>query len=289
MGLAPRLTAASRVIASEASTRAISSTARQNMRKSAPPPPNSSGNGIPKSPRSPIARTTSSGKWCSSSQRAACGAISDSAKARTTLRNASCSSESAKSTANLLQVESKRRGYPTWSGSAGAGDWLEDHDGGLRGSQRCVAVEVLVDLLPPRPESLAFVAPGGPTPNGVSAAAHRDSRLGMGLEIEPPRRLARRPAAPRHGHPERAVIEVAQDDAALLPGTTADGGEPKGTPAAGLGVPQADPAPGDAIHPAMAVPEESDEPTRGDPYSFSGHHRRWYPPTPGVNSCLSRR
>ena len=92
MGLAPRPTPASSVMARDWSTRASSSMAMHSVVRSAPPPPYSSGKGMPNSPRSPMWRTTSVGKACSASQRSAWGAISLSAKSRTTLRSASCSS-----------------------------------------------------------------------------------------------------------------------------------------------------------------------------------------------------
>ena len=92
IGLAPRPTPASRVMAIEWSTRASSSMAMHSIVRSPPPPPYSSGNGMPNSPRSPMPRTTSTGKWWSRSHASACGAISPSAKSRTTLRSASCSS-----------------------------------------------------------------------------------------------------------------------------------------------------------------------------------------------------
>jgi len=97
MGPAPRPTAASSVIAIDESTRAISSMATHNVVKSEPEPPYSSGNGNPNTPRSPSARTTSTGNTCSRSHRSACGAISCSANSRTTARNASCSSERSRS------------------------------------------------------------------------------------------------------------------------------------------------------------------------------------------------
>ena len=62
MGLAPRPTPASRVMAIDESTRPSSSTAMQNVVKSDADPPYSSGNGSPNSPSSPMARTVSTGK-----------------------------------------------------------------------------------------------------------------------------------------------------------------------------------------------------------------------------------
>src|SRR5687767_6307516 len=78
------------------STRAISSMARHSVRKSAPWPPYSSGNGRPNSPISPICLTMSMGSSSLRSISSARGAITSSAKARTALRNSSCSSVRSK-------------------------------------------------------------------------------------------------------------------------------------------------------------------------------------------------
>ena len=92
-GLAPRPTPASRVMAIDESTRASSSTAMQTVVKSEFEPPYSSGNGRPNRPSSPMASTVSTGKVWVRSHSSAKGAISRSAKSRTTLRNCSCSGE----------------------------------------------------------------------------------------------------------------------------------------------------------------------------------------------------
>ena len=97
IGLMPRPTAASRVMPIDWSTRPTSSMATHSEVKSpsSPIPPNSSGAVSPISPRSPIRRTTSVGKWWSLSHCAACGAISPSANSRTLLRKVSCSEDSS--------------------------------------------------------------------------------------------------------------------------------------------------------------------------------------------------
>ena len=95
IGLMPRPIPASSVTPIDWSTRPSSSIATQTDVKSPPLPPYSSGTASPNSPSSPIARTRSTGKWCSRSHCATCGAISRSAKSRTTLRNDSCSSLSS--------------------------------------------------------------------------------------------------------------------------------------------------------------------------------------------------
>src|SRR6266508_1811885 len=111
MGLAPRPTAASSVIATDESTRASSSIARQNDRKSAPCPPYRSGNGSPKSPSSPICLTMSRGNSSAASISSARGATTSSAKRRTVRRNASCSSVSAKSTGRSVPGRSALPGF----------------------------------------------------------------------------------------------------------------------------------------------------------------------------------
>src|SRR5688572_1549981 len=83
-------------MAMEESTLAISSMARHSVRKSAPWPPYSSGNGRPNSPISPICLTISMGSSSLRSISSARGAITSSAKARTALRNSSCSSVRSK-------------------------------------------------------------------------------------------------------------------------------------------------------------------------------------------------
>src|SRR6478672_8422069 len=102
MGLAPRPTAASRVMAIDASTRPSSSTAIQNVVKSALVPPYSSGNGRPNSPSSPMAKTVSTGKVWVRSHSSAWGAISLSANARTTFLKSSCSGLRSRSTRSIV-------------------------------------------------------------------------------------------------------------------------------------------------------------------------------------------
>ena len=103
MGLAPSPTPASSVMATDWSTRASSSIAMHSVVRSAPPPPYSSGNGMPNSPSSPIWRTTSTGNVWLASQASACGAISASAKSRTSLRSACCSSVNSTCTESMVR------------------------------------------------------------------------------------------------------------------------------------------------------------------------------------------
>ena len=85
----PSPTPASSVMPIDWSTRPSSSMATHSEVKSPAEPPYSSGTFRPNSPSSPIACTTSTGKWCSRSHCATCGPTSRSAKSRTTLRNVS--------------------------------------------------------------------------------------------------------------------------------------------------------------------------------------------------------
>ena len=102
IGIAPRPTPASRVIATDESTRPSSSIARQSVVRSAPCPSHSSGNGMPNSPSSPIRRTMSSGNSPVRSNSTARGRTTSSANSRTVRRKDSCSSVRSKSTARSI-------------------------------------------------------------------------------------------------------------------------------------------------------------------------------------------
>src|SRR5438093_8521304 len=91
-------------MAIEESTLANSSTAMDNVRKSAPWPPYASGNGRPNSPIWPICFTMSTGNSSSRSISSALGAMTSSAKSRTARRNSCCSGVRSKSMAGRLAV-----------------------------------------------------------------------------------------------------------------------------------------------------------------------------------------
>src|SRR3954452_24850815 len=84
-------------MATDESTRVNSSTARAYASVSLPPPPYSSGNGMPMSPSSPSRRTISYGKRFSLSSSSATGATSPSAKSRTVRWMSRCSSVRSRS------------------------------------------------------------------------------------------------------------------------------------------------------------------------------------------------
>ena len=108
IGLAPRPTPASSVMASDWSALAISSIATHRPVRS-PPPPYGSGKGIPNRPSSPIFSTVSTGNVWSRSHASACGSISAATKSRTTPRSASCSSLSS----GCTSVSSRSRHAPS--------------------------------------------------------------------------------------------------------------------------------------------------------------------------------
>ena len=97
--MAPRPTPASRVMARDWSQRASSSMATQSVVRSAPPPPYSSGNGMPNRPRSPMASTVVDREACGRGPRPRRAGRSRPRRSRaTTLRSASCSSVSSSPT-----------------------------------------------------------------------------------------------------------------------------------------------------------------------------------------------
>src|SRR4051812_12380017 len=89
-------------MAIDESTRPSSSTAIQNVVKSALVPPYCSGNGNPNKPSSPMATTVSTGKVWVRSHSSAWGAISLSANARTTFLKSSCSELRSRSTRSIV-------------------------------------------------------------------------------------------------------------------------------------------------------------------------------------------
>src|SRR6266540_2884008 len=119
MGFAPSPTPASSVMAIEESTRPSSSIAMHSVRKSAPCPPYSSGNGNPNSPISPICFTMSMGSSPRSSISAARGATTSSANSRIAARKSSWSCVRSKSMAELYRLARNRLprslAHPGWA------------------------------------------------------------------------------------------------------------------------------------------------------------------------------
>ena len=80
------------------------------------------------------------------------------------------------------------------------------------------------------------------------------------LEVEPPRGMALVPAVHRERDEVRAVLEVADDDAAFLPGLPPDGREAQRTPAPLVRRGPEEPAPTESVERSMSAPGRVHEP-----------------------------
>ena len=137
-----------------------------------------------------------------------------------------------------------------------------------------VAVDVVPHLAPARPQSRSLLAQGGAAAHGQGAIGHRDVRLRVRLEVQPPGGLAIGPAVHGHGHQVRAVLVVAQDRDPRPAAAAADGSEAHRSPSVRLRAPEPDSAEGDSVDRAMHDPCGPHEPARRDTRSlrrFGGH------------------
>ena len=82
----------------------------------------------------------------------------------------------------------------------------------------------------------------------------------MGLQVQPPCRLALAPAVHGHGDEIRPILEVADHDAAFEAGPPADSVEAHGAPAVRLRPPQPHTSAGQTVQTAMGEPETPYEP-----------------------------
>ena len=139
---------------------------------------------------------------------------------------------------------------------------VEDHDRGLGGTAGRVGVEVLVDLAH-RSHSRSRSSPSAARVVTSVDRHEFDMGIGMGLQVQPPRRFAVAPAVHGHGDQVRAVLEVADDHAAFVSAAPADRGEAHRTPPVGFGPPQSQPAAAQAVHAAVGRPGQAHEPPRG--------------------------
>ena len=138
--------------------------------------------------------------------------------------------------------------------------WLQDHHRGLPGAAGGIGVEVPVDLAPALPQPLPLLAPGGAAADQAGPVDEVGPDVGLGLQVQPPGRLAVTPAVHGQGDEVRAVLEVADDHRVLAARPAPAGGEPQGAPLAGLRQPQAQTAVAQAVEPPVGDPEEPDEP-----------------------------
>ena len=108
-------------------------------------------------------------------------------------------------------------------GSHGPVERLEDDDGRLRRSLAGICIDLRVDCDPALPQTIAFLHEGEAPPHPVRRlAGQSDDGVGVRLEVEPPRGMAFVPAVHGDRYQVGAVLDVADDDAALLPGLPPD-------------------------------------------------------------------
>jgi hypothetical protein len=140
--------------------------------------------------------------------------------------------------------------------------FVDDH-GRLGRPPARIRVELRIDRDPALPQPVTLL----PCPSACAHQARllvRQSNDGVRvrLEVEPPRGLALVPAVHRERDEVRAVFDVADDDAALVPGPPPDARESQRTPAAlGRRGPQ-EPAATEPVQRAMSAPGRVHEPRR---------------------------
>ena len=103
--------------------------------------------------------------------------------------------------------------------------WLEHDDGGLPWSPRGIGVEVLVDLGPSGPQTLALVSLCATCMDLSCSVAGLGDGIGMVLQVQPPGGFGRTPPVHRHGDQVAIVLEVADDDVSRLSRASARRGE----------------------------------------------------------------
>ena len=99
---------------------------------------------------------------------------------------------------------------------------------------------------------------------GAGAGRPAERQPGVRLQVEPPGWMTLVPAVHRRRHEVGTVLDVADDDAALVPGLPPDGREAQRTPAALVcGGPQ-DATTAEPVERSMSAPGRVDEPLRQD-------------------------
>ena len=125
-----------------------------------------------------------------------------------------------------------------------------------------------------------------------------DGRLGVGLQVQPPRRFGLSPAVHRRRDQVRAVLDVADDRDASLARVAPDRSEPEHPPLAARRGPQADPSAGDPEYRArcrIQIVRTSQRGTFGGAFSVVSDSRRSsrlssiYGVNYAVNIALHRR
>jgi len=142
------------------------------------------------------------------------------------------------------------------------GPWLQDHHRGLRRPPGGEPVQPCLEVEPPGPQARSFVALGRPGMHPARAIDEGHRRVGLGLEVEPPGRLAWSPPVHRQHNEVGTVLDVADDRSALPPGTPARGREVQRPPALALCLrgPQPFPPEADAVEAPVSLPGQADDP-----------------------------
>ena len=112
---------------------------------------------------------------------------------------------------------------------------------------------------PDLPQPWALLRGGGATPDGDRPILELDRRVGMGLEIQPPRRLGLAPAVHGHGHQVRTVLVVAKDGGTLAAALPADRLQPHHAPGLLGGRSQAQPSAAEPMDGPMDDPGGADD------------------------------
>ena len=103
--------------------------------------------------------------------------------------------------------------------------WLEHDHCGLHRAAGGVGVEVLVDLAPSGPQTLALASLCATCMDLSCSVAGLGDGIGMILQVQPPGGFGRTPPIHRHGDQVAIVLEVADDDVSRLPRASARRGE----------------------------------------------------------------
>src|SRR5690606_28307413 len=155
-----------------------------------------------------------------------------------------------------------RRSTTTGSAASSIPDGLEHDHRGLAVPECGVLVELRLVVAPPRPEPVALLPGRRARPYPPLAADELDRRFRVGLQVEPPRRFRVRPAVHRQGDEVVAVLDIAKDHRAWLPGLATCRGDPHRAPPRPAGTPQACLARQHSVERAMDGPRTPDEPPR---------------------------
>src|ERR671919_1545656 len=156
---------------------------------------------------------------------------------------------------------------PARPGSSRRGTRLEHDHCGLSGAERRPGIVLVAEVMPPRPEAITLIAVGGTSPDGTDAVLELDRRLGLRLEVEPPRRLGSGPSVHCQRDEVGPVFVVADDRDPRLARPPPNRVEPHRAKRVRLRFPEAASASGCPIDGAMHHPGDTDEQPRRKPWA----------------------